>query len=113
MEMAIARLRLFPFLRGSQQPGAEGAGRIWRFRSPPTAKSLRNPYIPAPKAPGEIAISGSRKGQSFRETLYPGAEGAGEFSRFKGPQKAKSLRNPPGFWSGHPPDLWYELVTLS
>ena len=46
----------------SLYPDAEGAGKISRFGRPQKAESLRNPYIPVPKAPGNFAILESPKG---------------------------------------------------
>ena len=60
----------------SLYPGAEGAGEVSRFWSPPKAESLRNPYIPAPKAPGKSYDFGLRKTPNPLKSLYPGPEDA-------------------------------------
>ncbi len=61
--------------------GAEGAGKSLRLQHVPNAKSLRDPYIPAPKAPDMLTILVPSKGKVLKESLYSGAEGAGEILR--------------------------------
>ena len=79
--------------RTPTHPGAEGAGKILRFWSPPRRKSSWNRHIPAPKAPGKFRGLEYTKCHILKKSTHPGAEGAGEKLRFWSPPNAESLRN--------------------